>query len=204
MSAAVELADNRGIDTVTMRQLAQALGVEAMSLYNHVAGKDDVLDGMVDLVFAEIDLPTRKPLDRRHDRRSRSVSDALLRHRWALGLLESRSGPRPGHAASPRSGARRLRQAGFSVALAAHAFSVMDGYIYGFVLQEDGLPFADGDDLGELIDSIMPPDMAETYPHFAELASEFVLLPGYSYSDEFEFGLRLILDTLEARRSTAQ
>ncbi len=203
LHAAVELADSEGIDAVTMRKLAQALGVEAMSLYHHVANKSDILDGMVDLVFSEIDLP-----DETADwtvamaERSRSVRAALLRHRWAIGLMESRTSPGPATMRHHDAVIGACRRAGFSVEMTAHAFSLMDSYIYGFVLQEVGLPFDDGDDLGELIDSIMPPDMAEAYPHFAELASEFVLRPGYSYSDEFEFGLRLILDTLDAARST--
>ena len=205
MSAAVELADDKGIDAVTMRKLAQALGVEAMSLYHHVASKSDILDGMVDLVFSEIDLPDEEAdwTDAMTDR-SRSVRAALLRHRWAIGLMESRTSPGPATMRHHDAVIGACRRAGFSVEMTAHAFSLMDSYIYGFVLQEVGLPFTDGDDLGDLIDSIMPPEMAETYPHFAELASEFVLRPGYSYSDEFEFGLRLILETLEARRSTAR
>jgi AcrR family transcriptional regulator len=204
LHAAVELADDEGIDAVTMRKLAQALGVEAMSLYHHVANKSDILDGMVDLVFSEIDLPdegadwTVAMTDR-----SRSVRAALLRHRWAIGLMESRKSPGPATMRHHDSVIGACRRAGFSVEMTAHAFSLMDSYIYGFVLQEVGLPFDDGDDLGELIDSIMPQDMAEVYPHFAELTSEFILRPGYSYSDEFEFGLRLILDALDAERSTA-
>ena len=200
--AAVELADNEGIDAVTMRKLAQTLGVEAMSLYHHVANKSDILDGMVDLVFSEIDLP-----DEAADwavamtARSRSVRAALLRHRWAIGLMESRTSPGPATMRHHDAVIGACRRAGFSVEMTAHAFSLIDSYIYGFVLQEVGLPFNDGDDLGEFVDSIMPPEMAETYPHFAELVSEFVLRPGYSYSDEFEFGLRLILDTLDTKRS---
>jgi AcrR family transcriptional regulator len=202
LRGAVELADAEGIDAVTMRRLAQTLGVEAMSLYHHVANKSDILDGMVDLVFAEIDFPDE------HDgwvsamtARATSVRAALTRHRWAVGLMESRTSPGPATLRHHDAVIGCCRRSGFSVEMTAHAFSLMDSYIYGFVLQEISLPFDDGDDLGDMIDTMLPPSMVDTYPYLAELASEFVLRPGYSYSDEFTFGLRLILDTLDSLRS---
>ncbi|HYN32569.1 MAG TPA: TetR/AcrR family transcriptional regulator [Ilumatobacteraceae bacterium] len=202
LRAAVELADAEGIDAVTMRRLAQTLGVEAMSLYHHVANKSDILDGMVDLVFAEIDLPDdRDGWVPAMTARAGSVRAALTRHRWAVGLMESRASPGPATLRHHDAVIGCCRRSGFSVEMTAHAFSLMDSYIYGFVLQEISLPFEDGDDLGEFVDAIMPPGMTEMYPYFAELASEFVLRPGYSYSDEFGFGLRLILDTLDTQRS---
>jgi AcrR family transcriptional regulator len=202
LRAAVELADAEGIDAVTMRRLAQALGVEAMSLYHHVANKSDILDGMVDLVFAGIDLPGgRDGWVSAMTARSTSVRAALTRHRWAVGLMESRTSPGPATLRHHDAVIGCCRCSGFSVEMTAHAFSLMDSYIYGFVLQEISLPFEDGDDLGEMIDIMLPPAMVETYPSFAELASEFVLRPGYSYGDEFDFGLRLILDALDAARS---
>jgi AcrR family transcriptional regulator len=197
LRAALELADTDGIEAVTMRKLAQALGVEAMSLYHHVANKSDILDGMVDLVFAEIDLPDETAgWSVAMTMRANSVRAALLRHRWAIGLMESRASPGPATMCHHEAVIGACRRAGFSVEMTAHAFSMMDSYIYGFVLQEIGLPFEDGDDLGEMVETMLPASMAETYPYFTELASEFVLRPGYSYSDEFDFGLRLILDAL--------
>lgn len=197
--AAIALADAGGIAALTMRKLAQALDVEAMSLYHHVANKDDILDGMIDLVFAEIELPggdsdwkTAMCL------RARSLRATLTRHRWAIGIMESRSSPGPATLRHHDAVIGRCRRAGFSVEMSAHAFSLIDSYVYGFVLQEINLPFADGDDLGEVLDSMMPAHFALTYPHFAELAREYVLREGYSYSDEFEFGLGLILDGLAA------
>jgi AcrR family transcriptional regulator len=203
LHAAVDLADEEGIDAVTMRRLAQTLGVEAMSLYHHVANKSDILDGMVDLVFAEIDLPDdRDGWVQAMTARATSVRAALTRHRWAVGLMESRTSPGPATLRHHDAVIGCCRRSGFSVEMTAHAFSLMDSYIYGFVLQEISLPFEDGDDLGEMVDTMLPPALVETYPYFAELASEFVLRPGYSYGDEFTFGLRLVLETLDALRTT--
>jgi AcrR family transcriptional regulator len=204
LRAATELADAEGIDAVTMRRLAQSLGVEAMSLYHHVANKSDILDGMVDLVFDEIDLPDeRDGWVHAMTARAKSVRAALTRHRWAVGLMESRTSPGPATMRHHDAVIGCCRRSGFSVEMTAHAFSMMDSYIYGFVLQEISLPFEDGDDLGDMIDQMLPSAMADTYPYFAELASEFVLRPGYSYGDEFDFGLRLVLDALDALRSPA-
>ncbi len=202
LSTAVALADANGIDTLTMRRLAQELGIEAMSLYHHVSNKNDILDGMIDIVFAEIELPS-DDTDWKTAMRQRtmSVRAALTRHSWAVGLMESRSSPGPATLRHHDAMIGCCRRAGFSIQMTAHALSLMDSYVYGFVLQEVNLPFSDGDDLGEVLDSIMPPGFAEDYPHLFELAMDHVLAPGYSYSDEFEYGLDLILDGLETARS---
>ncbi len=197
LAAAIELADAEGIAALTMRKLARALDVEAMSLYHHVANKDHILDGMVDLVFAEIELPD-DDLDWPNAMRQRagSLRAALLRHPWAISLMDSRSAPGPATLRHHDAVIGSCRRAGFSVEMSAHAFSLLDSYIYGFVLQEVALPFGDGDDLGVVLDSMMPEDFALTYPYFAELTGEYVLRTGYSYADEFEFGLSVILDAL--------
>lgn len=196
--AAIALADAEGIEALTMRKLAQALHVEAMSLYHHVANKNDILDGMVDAVFTEIELPAVdsewRPamLQRAH-----SLHATLFRHPWAIGIMESRSAPGPATFRHHDAVIGCCRKAGFSVEMSAHAFSLLDSYIYGFVLQEVNLPFNDSDDLGEVLDTMVPTDLAQAYPYFAELTSEYVVKEGYSYADEFEFGLGLILDGLE-------
>jgi AcrR family transcriptional regulator len=203
LTTAMTIADTDGIESLTMRKLAQTLGVEAMSLYHHVANKNDILDGMVDMVFAEIDLPS-------HDvdwmtamtNRGRSVRTALVRHRWAISLMESRTSPGPSTLRHHDAVIGCCRRAGFTVEMTGHAFSLIDSYIYGFVLQEVNLPFDDGDDLGELVDSMMPPEMAEAYPHLTELTTDHILQPGYSYGDEFEFGLQLVLAALEMSHQT--
>ncbi len=198
LSAAVALADADGIGSLTMRKLAHALGVEAMSLYHHVANKDDILDGMVDVVFSEIDLPTDgSDWKTAMRRRATSVRQALTRHPWAISIMESRTSPGPATLRHHDAVIGCCRKAGFSIEMAAHAFSLIDSYIYGFVLQEVNLPFDDADDLHEVVEAIMPQLSTDDYPHLVELTTEHVLQPGYSYGNEFEYGLRLILDGLE-------
>ncbi len=199
LATAIALADGGGIAALTMRRLARELGVEAMSLYHHVASKEDILDGMIDRVFAEIELPAEgtewKPAMRA---RARSARAALTRHPWAISLMESRSSPGPATLRHHDAVLGSCRRAGFSVAMAAHAFSLIDSYIYGFVLQEVNLPFDDSSDLEQVVGSMMLPFSADDYPHLVELTTEHILEPGYSYGDEFEYGLGLILDGLEA------
>jgi AcrR family transcriptional regulator len=198
LDAAVALADESGIESLTMRKLGEAVGVEAMSLYNHVANKDDILDGIVDLVFREIDLPTGqtgwKPAMRQ---RAISARQALRRHPWATSLMESRRTPGPANIGHHDAVLGILRNAGFTIELAAHAYSLLDSYIYGFALQEASLPFHTPEETAEVAQEIMAAFPADAYPHLAEIATEHVLQPGYDYGDEFLYGLDLILDGLE-------
>ncbi|MFE6746145.1 TetR/AcrR family transcriptional regulator [Kitasatospora purpeofusca] len=197
LHAAVELADARGLETLSMRRLGEALGVEAMSLYNHVANKDDLLDGMVDQVFGEVDLPA--PGDDWHRamrQRALSMRLALSRHRWAIGLMESRSTPGPATLRHHDAVLGCLRRSGFSLPLTAHAVSVLDSYIYGFALQEKTLPFDSPQETAELAHSILAGLGDDEYPYLTEIATAHVMRPGYSYGDEFEFGLDLVLDGL--------
>jgi AcrR family transcriptional regulator len=199
LDAAVAFADERGIESLTMRNLGQALGVEAMSLYNHVANKDQLLDGMVDIVFGEVGLP-EGGLDWKTAMRRRAVSarQVLARHRWAIGLMESRTSPGPATLRHHDAVIGCLRGAGFTVGMAAHAFSLLDSYVYGFALQEATLPFDTAEQTAEVAEMILSSLQPEEYPHLTELAVEHVLQPGYSYGNEFEFGLDLILDGLDA------
>jgi AcrR family transcriptional regulator len=203
LTTAIALADAEGIAALTMRRLASELGVEAMSLYHHVANKDDILDGMIDLVFGEIELPSeRDDWSTAMRRRAASVRSTLTRHPWAIGLMESRTAPGPETLRHHDAVIGSCRRAGFSIAMAAHAFSLLDSYIYGFVLQEVNLPFDDADALDEMVGEIMPDLSAAAYPHLTELTVEHVLRPGYRYGDEFDFGLDLILEGLEAAART--
>ena len=198
VDAAVAFADGHGIETLSMRKLGEAVGVEAMSLYNHVANKDDLLDGMIDLVFAEIELPSGEDGWRSGmRRRANAVRTALSRHPWAVGLMESRTSPGPANLRHHDAVIGYLRQAGFSVELTAHAYSALDSYIYGFAMQERNLPFDSPEQTSELAQEIMAQFPVDAYPHLAELAIEHVLQPGYDYGNEFEFGLELLLDGLE-------
>jgi AcrR family transcriptional regulator len=198
MAAAVAFADEHGLAALTMRRLGDALGVEAMSLYNHVANKDELLDGMVDLVFAEIELPSGGT-DWKAAMRERAISArrALSTHRWAIGLMESRAAPGPATLHHHDAVIGALREGGFSVEAAAHAFSLLDSYVYGFALQEASLPFETREETAELAEQIMEAFQPGQYRHLTELTVEHVLQPGYDYGDEFAFGLDLILDGLE-------
>jgi AcrR family transcriptional regulator len=201
LQAAVTLGDQSGIASLTMRKLGEALGVEAMSLYNHVANKEALLDGMIDVVFSEVDLPAGSG-DWRPEMRQRAVSAraVLSRHRWAIGLMDSRSTPGPATLRHHDAVIGSLRAGGFPVPLAAHAFSVLDSYIYGFALQEASLPFEGEEETAELAQSIMGGFSPDQYPHLTELTVQHVLQPGYDYGNEFEYGLDLILDGLETAR----
>ncbi len=203
LQTAIALADSVGIASLTMRKLGAELGVEAMSLYRHVADKSDLLDGMIDAVFAEIDLPTGD-VDWRTAMRQRAISarEVLSRHRWAIGLMESRATPGPATLRHHDTVIGILRGADFSVELTAHAYSVLDSYIYGFALQQPNLPFDSPEETAQLAQAIMARFASGEHPHLTELTVQHVLQPGYDYGDEFEFGLDLILDGLE--RAVAQ
>jgi AcrR family transcriptional regulator len=199
LRAAIALADRDGVGSLSMRKLAQELGVEAMSLYHHVAGgKDEILDGIVDLIFGEIELPSGdagwKGAMRR---RAISAREALRRHPWATGLMESRSTPGAANLRHHDAVLGILRSAGFSVELAAHAYSLLDSYIYGFALQEASLPFSTAEEAAAVAEDILRQQPAEQLPHLTEIAVEHVLRPGYDYGNEFLWGLDLILDGLE-------
>jgi AcrR family transcriptional regulator len=197
LRVAMALADRGGIDTLTMRKLAEELGVEAMSLYHHVPNKDAILDGMVDLVFAEIEAPARdvgwKDALRR---RCESVRRVMLRHPWALRLMESRKTPGAATLAHHDAVLGCLRAGGFSLGLTAHAYALIDAYVYGFVLSELSLPFSTTEETHEVAGAIVEGMAEGAYPHLAELAMEHVMKPGYSFGDEFGYGLSLVLDGL--------
>jgi AcrR family transcriptional regulator len=198
LRAAVALADENGIAALTMRKLGETLGVEAMSLYNHVTNKDDVLDGMIDVVFSEIDLPSSGTAWKTAMRqRASSVREVLSRHRSAIGLMESRTTPGPAALRHHDAVIGTLRNAGFSIELTAHAYSALDSYIYGFAMQEPSLPFDTAQETAEVAQAIMARFSPGEYPHLTELTIKHVLQPGYSYANEFEFGLDLLLNGLE-------
>ena len=198
LRAAFDRTDKEGVEALTMRKLAQELGVEAMSLYRHVRNKGDIVDGMVDLVFAEIGLPATD-VDWKTAMRRRAISarEVLARHPWAIGLMESRSTPGLATLQHHDAVLACLRNEGFSITLAAHAYSVLDSYIYGFALQQASLPFQTSEEAVEVADGIRRQFPVDAYPHLMEIAVKHVLQPGYDYANEFVFGLDLILDGLE-------
>jgi AcrR family transcriptional regulator len=204
LHAAVALADEQGIEALTMRALGEELGVEAMSLYYYVANKDELLDGMVDLVYSEIELPSDEADWKTAMRQvANSVHEALSRHRWAITLMETRTRPGPANLRHHDSVIRTFREAGFSIKQAVHAFSVLDSYISGFALQELTLPFDTSEELAEAAEGILAQFPADEYPHLAETITEHITKSGYDYADEFDVALDLILDGIERLRDTA-
>ncbi len=203
LRAAIDLADQGGFDSLSMRRLANELGVEAMSLYNHVASKDDLLDGMVDLVFAEIESPSTRG-DWKTAMRQRAIStrEALGRHRWAIGLMEGRANHGPANMTLHNAVLGCLRGAGFSMEMTVHAYSVQDAYIYGFALQERDMSPESAEDFAAEAQRQMHEYQAllDDYPHAAEVVGGHIAKVGYDYTTEFLFGLDLILESLDKLR----
>jgi len=203
LQAAVALADEAGLEAFSMRGLAQELGVVPMALYKHVANKEELLDGMVDIVFSEIELPS-EDLDWRTAMRRRAIStrEALKRHSWAIGMMESRN-PGPANLRSHNAVMGCLRKAGFSFKMAIHAYSLQDAYIYGFALQEKDLAFETSDSAGQAAQRRAQTIGAlDDYPYLVEIATQ---LPasGYDNAAEFAWGLDLILEGLDRLRNAA-
>ena len=203
IDAALRLADEGGIEALSMRKLGHALGVEAMAVYYHFANKDRVLDGIVDLVFAEIDLPVLGS-DWRTAMRVRGIAvrDAMARHRWAIGMMESRANPGPASLAHHDAVIGCLLAGGFDMAMAAHAYSVLDSYIYGFALTKMNLPF-ETTGVAEVAETMLEPYPMDAYPHLVAFITDHATQPGYDFADEFEYGLDLVLDGLERELRSA-
>ncbi len=204
LRAAIAHADAGGLEALTMRNLAEELEVAPMALYRHVANKDDLIDAMIDVVFSEISLPLGGA-DWRTAMRQRAISvrEALSRHRWAIGLMESRRSPGPANLRHHDAVIGKLRAASFDIAMAAHAYSLLDSYIYGFALTNLNLPFDTSVEIADVAQSMLEPFPANEYPNLVEILTEHVMKPGYDYGDEFEYGLDLILDGLESVRNVA-
>jgi AcrR family transcriptional regulator len=203
LETAVAFADRHGIEALSMRKLADELGAGAMSLYYYVPNKEALIDGMVDIVFSEIEAPSLE-LDWKAAmrRRARSTREALKRHRWAVGLMEGRMDPGPASIRIREAILGCLRRAGFSIAMTIQAYSVQDAYIYGFALQEKGLPFESAAESTEVAEATLQDvsDLAESFPYLAEVVAGHVVSVGYDFGESFEYGLDLILDALDKRR----
>ena len=198
LRAAVSLADEDGLESLTMRELGLRLGVEAMSLYNHVANKVDLLDGMVDLVVSEIELPT-DAVDWREAMRRRAISaqSVFTHHPWASALVDSRESSGPARLRYFDWVIGTLRRAGFTLELAVRAFSLLDSYVYGFGRQQ--LNVSAGGDLEpeELGAAFLRAIPADEYPYLREMVVDYAMKAGYDASADFDFGLDLILDGLQ-------
>ena len=197
LDGALAVADAEGVDALTMRLLAEHLGVKPMALYHHVANKSEIIDGIVDLVFSEIELPSISgEWQAEMKRRARSARQVLRHHPWSIPLLQSRTHPGPATLRHHNAVIGALRGAGFSVAMTAHAYALLDSYIYGFALSEASLPINGPETVTEVAESMMLQYLAKDYPHLSEFSTEHVLKPGYDFGQEFEFGLELVLDGL--------
>lgn len=194
---AMALADAGGLASLTIRSLATSLGVKPMTVYGHVANKEEILDALIDTVFAEIEMPDTQGSWRQEvGQRARSARTTLVRHPWAIGLMESRTTPGPATLRHHDAMLGVLSAAGFSVPMTATAYAMLDSYIYGFALQEAGLPFTDAATAHELIENMAELIDAEQYPHLHDFTVRHVLQPGYDFAAEFDIGLDLILDAL--------
>ena len=199
IQAALSVADSGGLGSLTIRSLAKELGAKPMSVYYHVANKDEILAALVDIVFSEIQLPVPGG-DWRSEmhKRATSAREVLRRHRWAIGLLESRTDPGPANLRHHDTVIATLQTAGFSPELTAHAYALIDSYVYGFALQEASLPFDTAEEFAGMGEDVYMPQLPpDQYPYLNETAAT-LLAAGYDPADEFTFGLDLILGALEA------
>ncbi len=203
LATAVALADQGGLESLSMRKVAHELGVVPMALYKHVANKEEMLDGMVDIVFSEIEMPSwRDGWRTAMRRRAISVRQVLSRHPWATALMESRVRPGPANLRHHDLVMGSLREVGFSVWMALHAFNTVNSYIYGFALQETSMPFGTPEELAEVAEVMLQGLPADEYPYLREVVTDS-MVSGFEYADEFEFGLDLILDGIERVRDAA-
>ncbi|MGA8211336.1 MAG: TetR/AcrR family transcriptional regulator C-terminal domain-containing protein [Nocardioidaceae bacterium] len=199
LSVALAVADAEGIEAVTMRRLARELGVEAASLYHHVRGKEEILDGLVEAVASKIELPKGFASWRQSiSQRAHHTRATLRNHPWAVSLMASRTSPGPATLRLLETGIQYFREGGFSIVLAAQAISTVDSYVHGFVLQEVNLPFRDESELAVMTGAIMERFPASEFPYLFELTLEHVLQPGYDYGQEFDSGLKVVLDGVAA------
>ena len=199
LEAGVALADRIGVDDLTIRRLADDLGVGPMTIYHHVPSKDAILDGMVDIVFSQIELPPRDEYRKTAvRRRCVSARSVLNRHPWAPPLMESRTNPGPATLRHHEEMLACFRRGGLSLQMTAHAAALLDSYVYGFALQEASLPFGGSEQIGTVAEQVIDAMPEGEYPMMVEFTRDHVLKPGYSFASSFEFGLDLLLDGLEA------
>ena len=197
LDSAVALADEVGIEALTIRKLATTIGTKPMTIYRHVASKEGIIDGMVERVFAEIERPSPDGewLDALRQR-CMSARAALNRHPWAAPLMEARTSPGPETLGHHDAVVGCLRRGGLSWPMVAHANAMLDAFIYGFALLESSLPsHADGEFVAA-VEGIAQTLDADAYPHLVGFTAEHVFQPGYDFSNSFEFGLDRILETV--------
>lgn len=200
VGVAIALADAGGIESLSMRKLAAELGIEAMSLYYHVKNKSDLLDGMLDVVYSEFSTPRAGDEWRpAMQQRAESTRAVLAQHPWAISI-KARTSPGPATLGHLDSVIGCLDAAGFSMPMIGHAMSILDSYVQGFAQQEESLPLDPSGDIGAATEEIIAQQesMQDAFPHLADMAVSLILKPGYAYGNEFDFGLKLILDGIES------
>ena len=203
LDGAMRVADAGGLASLTIRSLAHELGVKPMSVYHYVAGKDEIIDSIVDRVFGEMDLPAAQGdwcIQMR--RRCGSARAVLRRHPWAIPLLQSRTSPGPATLRHLDAVIACLRGAGFSLELTAHAYALIDSYVYGFALSEASLPINGPETVSDVAESMMLGHLAADYPNLLEFTTGHILRPGYDFGLEFEYGLDLVLAALESQAAS--
>ncbi|MGH2384477.1 MAG: TetR/AcrR family transcriptional regulator C-terminal domain-containing protein [Candidatus Limnocylindria bacterium] len=203
LRAAIGLADEAGIESLTMRRLAQELGVEAMSLYHHVAKKDDILNGIVDIVIGEFELPS-PGADWKAALRTTAISahEILVRHPWAASLVLSASGVSPARLRYMDAILGTLRAAGFSADMTDHAYHALESHIMGFTLWEVGMNLGSDEDLKAMASAFLQTLPRDELPHLVEHVEQHLKPPRSDDQGEFAFGLDLILDGLERMRGS--
>lgn len=202
LRAAIALADERGIDALSMRELGRKLGVEGASLYNHVDSKGDLLDGMTDLVAGEIEVPSDLP-DWKDAMRRRAISarDVFGRHPWASAIMDSREHSGPAQLAYADRVLGTLLAAGFSPRAAANAFLILDTYIYGFQRQQSSLALPEGVETFDVAEELLAELTPDAYPALLRIAADFAESP-HDEEAVFDFGLDIILDGLQRTLDT--
>lgn len=197
LRAAIDVADKEGLEALTMRRLGAQLHVEAMSLYKHVANKDEILDGIIDLVIAEIELPAAgSDWQDAMRQRARSAREVFVRHSWALGLYEKRDHTGPAVVGHVNATIGILRTAGFPIDKAAHAFWILDCFVYGHVVMESAMSFDGGADAPPPESAAEAEALAAEFPFVAEMMAHAQQV-SYSMDGEFELGLELVIDAID-------
>jgi AcrR family transcriptional regulator len=198
LRAAIALADQGGLESLSMRKLGQELGVEAMSLYHHVANKDDLLDGIVDAVTSEIEVPS-EGYDWKEAIRRTAISshDVFVRHRWSCSLMMRRARVSPDRMRWMEAVLRTFREAGFSADMTHHAYHAIDSHITGFTLWQVSMPFETKEELVDMAEGFLKEIPVDQYPYVIEHAEQHLAPSSPDGKTEFEFGLDLILDGLE-------
>jgi AcrR family transcriptional regulator len=198
LDGALALADRIGLEALTIRRLAEELGVKPMTLYHYIPSKEAIVDGMVERVFSEIDLPPEDlPWPQAIRVRCLSSRRALNRHPWAAPLMESHTSPGPVSLRHHEAVLACLRRGGLSWQLTAHAYAILDSFTFGFAFEEATLPSTGGEDLAEIAQEIIAGFDPQAYPTLTAFTAEHVMQPGYAFGDSFEFGLELIISGLE-------